>query len=49
MLCAQDKTSGADWPAAGPTAAEFAEKVHGPTVRAAQKKLNGDEMMLSYD
>jgi hypothetical protein len=52
----QDKKSRAERPAAGPTAAEFAEKVLGPTVRAAKKRLKGHasyskgtEVLFSYD
>jgi hypothetical protein len=47
----QDKKSGADRPAAGPTAAEFAEKVLGPTASVAKKKLKGKgaAVMFSYD
>jgi len=37
----QDKKYGADRPAAGPTAAEFAEEVLGPTASVAKKKLKG--------
>jgi hypothetical protein len=52
----QDKKSRAQRPAAGPTAAEFAEQVLGPTVREANKRLrghadlsNGTKVMFSYD
>jgi hypothetical protein len=52
----QDRKSGADRPAGGPTAAEFAEKVLGPTVKAAKAKLKnhpsiskGTELLFSYD
>jgi hypothetical protein len=52
----QDRKSGADRPAAGPTATEFAVKVLGPTVKAAKAKLKnhpaiskGTELLFSYD